>query len=1186
MTTVAGGVSRVSRNLMRRAGTAGPWMTGLGAAGGMAVAYFLAARLGLALLSASSDVAVFWPASGLAVGILIISGRRVYPALVIGVVVGTVTANLLSDRSLLTAILKGLCNAGEAALVAGLIKSWFGRPFAFDDLRCVLGFATAACLGAAASAFGGAATITLFHSAAPYWDVWRTWFLSDGVGIVVVAPIVIGLAQLWREPPSRSELLEGLGVLALLALARLYTLDYPSESWLSFNPSIVVLPPLVWLLARCPPVFAIAGAFMVSILIMCATTYGIGRFGDAAVPVIERVKGAQSVVATGTIFILVLVALFAERHRSEAKLKQSNNRLQLALDCAELGTWSLHLNTGGFENDVRDRRIHGQGQEAPPKTLAEMRSQVHPGDISKLDAAFEELKHTGGSCRTEYRLAPRTDQERAGRERWVTMEGTVVRRANGRAEQLLGVTHDITERKHAEDALSQREVELGEAQRLAHIGSWFWKAEADALVASDELLRIFGLDPATQRVLTLRDQCGRWYSVEDWERLKAAVQRAMQTGVGYELELRAFRNETPIWITARGAAVRSSKGQIVGLRGTVQDITERKQAELALAERDLELRLASKAGLVGSYAYDTYTEIGQISPGYAAIHGLPEGTTEMTRSEWLARVHPEDVDRLQLCRSEALRERREEYKVDYRIVRHNGEVRWIESRVFILYGSDATVHRLNGVNIDVTERKRAEALIKESETRLADALTAGQVIAFEWDAVTGASQHSDNATDILGFDPDGLAGSLREDFLSHVHPDDRTSLKARIRELSPRSPSYAWTFRYVRPDGRLVWLEETARGEFDATGKLLRVKGLTRDITHHEQAEQALAERNAQLALAGRAARVGSYVYDVKKGTMQVSEGYAAIHGLPEETTETSYSGWRARVHPEDLERAEGLRNQAFANGLKEDNAEYRIVLSTGEVRWIERRGSISYGEDGRPERVVGVNIDVTERKRAEERQRVLVAELDHRVKNTLATVSAVVSHTRQGSRSVPDFAAVLEGRLRSMAATHELLGARWWQGVSLTELVRRELAPYAARNNTELNGPEVVLRAEAGQAMAMVLHELTTNAAKYGALSTKKGRVSIRWDRRLNGHPPRLVLEWQEIGGPPVIAPGNPSYGTSTIRDLIPYEFGGMVDLVFAPDGVRCRLALPADWLNDAADPVSGSPRGTQRAGSPESFP
>jgi len=162
-------------------------------------------------------------------------------------------------------------------------------------------------------------------------------------------------------------------------------------------------------------------------------------------------------------------------------------------------------------------------------------------------------------------------------------------------------------------------------------------------------------------------------------------------------------------------------------------------------------------------------------------------------------------------------------------------------------------------------------------------------------------------------------------------------------------------------------LEETAKGEFDAAGRLLGIKGLTRDITERKSAELALAERNAQIALAGTAALVGNYGYDVKAGKMQVSEGYAAIHGLPEGTTETSYSEWRARVHPEDLGRAEGLRDQAFADRRKEDNAEYRIILSNGEVRWIERRGCISYGEDGWPERVVGVNIDISERKRAEQ---------------------------------------------------------------------------------------------------------------------------------------------------------------------------------------------------------------------------
>jgi two-component sensor histidine kinase len=175
---------------------------------------------------------------------------------------------------------------------------------------------------------------------------------------------------------------------------------------------------------------------------------------------------------------------------------------------------------------------------------------------------------------------------------------------------------------------------------------------------------------------------------------------------------------------------------------------------------------------------------------------------------------------------------------------------------------------------------------------------------------------------------------------------------------------------------------------------------------------------------------------------------------------------------------------------------------------------------------MLGVNIDVTERKRAEEARNILNAELNHRVKDALATFSAVVSQTQKGSRSVASFADALEGRIRSMANTHELLSARCCE-IPLAELVRRELAHHATRHNTEIEGPAVILRAEAGQSMAMVLHELATNAAKSGALSSKRGRVLIRWHQHLNQHTPsHLVLEWREIGGPQVVAASKSGYG------------------------------------------------------------
>src|SRR5262249_35725321 len=255
-----------------------------------------------------------------------------------------------------------------------------------------------------------------------------------------------------------------------------------------------------------------------------------------------------------------------------------------------------------------------------------------------------------------------------------------------------------------------------------------------------------------------------------------------------------------------------------------------------------------------------------------------------------------------------------------------------------------------------------------------------------------------------------------------------------------------------------------------------------------QESELVLAERNTQLELASKSARVGSFSVDFSTGIVRLTPGCAAIYGLPEGTTEASRDDLRKLVHLEDLPELQAVRDQTFLAQQRELIAQARIVRADdGEVRWLEMRGLIFYHQGGKPSHLIGVNIDMTERKRAEERQRLLVAELDHRVKNVLANVSAVVSHTRLESTSVADFVAALDGRIRSLATTNELLSSGQWQGISLTELVRRELAPYVTRHNTEINGHEVVLRAEAGQAMAMVLHELTTNAAKYGALSTKQ---------------------------------------------------------------------------------------------------
>jgi signal transduction histidine kinase len=310
------------------------WVGSIGLAVAVGSVYFLAARLSLALLTKPEGVAVFWPAAGVSAGALIALGSRARWPVVLGTMAATIAANLSGDRNLWSAVLFGLCNAGEAALTAWLIEHYLGSDFRLSKLRNVLGFAAAAIVGAAVSGIGGAVTFKLFHSTTtPMLTTWQHWFASDGLGIITVAPLLIELASASRDRPPLSELVEGALTVAVLALVSGFAIFLRSELLATVGPVAVLFAPLLWLAARCRPVFAAAAAFIVSLSIVWTTTFGIGYFGNPGLSVDERVLAAQFSILLVTIGASVLAALFAEirdkRRLTEAALHASETQRYL-----------------------------------------------------------------------------------------------------------------------------------------------------------------------------------------------------------------------------------------------------------------------------------------------------------------------------------------------------------------------------------------------------------------------------------------------------------------------------------------------------------------------------------------------------------------------------------------------------------------------------------------------------------------------------------------------------------------------------------------------------------------------------------------------------------------------------------------------------------------------------------------
>jgi len=458
-----------------------PWAVSITLAVAVGIAYFAAARLGLALLTQPDGVAVFWPAAGVSAGVLVGIGAAARLPVVAGVVAATVAANLLGDRNIWSALVFALANATEAMLIALLIERYFAVPFALDQLRRVIGFVAAAVLGCTVSGIVGLWGYVFFHhsSAAPA-IIWYHWFASDVIGVITVAPFVIGLSAARHDPPSLRETAEGGAALALLAGASSLFLFAPHIPW--DDVAIVsIFPLLLWIAARCRPVFAATAALIIVLTIVLVTTFNIGFFADPGPQAEYRILTAQAVILSSALCALALGALCSERRRHVSMLTESAERLQDALQAGQAIAFDWNARSGHSDRSENVAQILGLDPEHASTGMSFI-ERIHPGDRERFKACLRALRPRSPSYAIDLRyLRPN------GQQAWLEETAKAEFDRVGRIVRIRGLTLDITERKLFEE-------ELAEARKTAdkanHAKSAFLAAASHDLRQPLQTLKI------------------------------------------------------------------------------------------------------------------------------------------------------------------------------------------------------------------------------------------------------------------------------------------------------------------------------------------------------------------------------------------------------------------------------------------------------------------------------------------------------------------------------------------------------------------------------------------------------------------------------------------------------------------------------------------------------------------------
>ncbi|HEY8616018.1 PAS domain S-box protein [Phenylobacterium sp.] len=583
--------------------------------------------------------------------------------------------------------------------------------------------------------------------------------------------------------------------------------------------------------------------------------------------------------------------------------------------------------------------------------------------------------------------------------------------------------------------------------------------------------------------------------------------------------------------------VKDEAGRVTGIFCEGHDVTDAHAAQLALSASEARFRTALQIQTVGAIYFDMDGRLTDANDAFLRMSGYSREELERGDLTWQSLTPAEWMERSEQAFAE-LKARGETTPYEKEYIRKDG------SRWWALFAAklqpDGTGFEFV---LDITDRKRAEAALRETETRfrtLAD-LSPDAIVINKDGRYVYANRAAlrvygvPRSEDLIGRSP------------SEFHPpEDYTVVQGRVDRLKRGEDVGPAEIDLVRPDGSRLHVETKAGLVEWEGGPAVQV--LVRDVTERRAAEAALreseedyrhaAELNPQVAWTarpdGQLDRVAQRWMD---WTGQTGLGSTYAEGL----------------HPDDVPRTFEVWGRSVATGEPYDIV-HRVRRRSGEFRWIRSRAFARRDAEGRIVRWYGTTEDIHEQKTAEDHLKLMVLELNHRVKNNLATVQAIAMQTLRGAENAQVREAFLN-RISALAAAHDILTREQWEGAGVGEIAHGVLdALTGAAGRVRAAGPRLALSPKAALALSMAFHELGTNALKYGALSRPEGAVDLTWTQ-VGGD---LELTWTERGGPPVTAPTQRGFGSRLLERGLAAELRGQVRLRYDPEGLVCSIRAP----------------------------